>query len=236
MNILKNFILFLVDLLRNYIHQPRILHSLIQLNIKVAFDVGSHKGETIEYFQKINGINKIHSFEPQVLIYNKLVEKYNFNNKIVLNNLALGSNFEEKNFFINSLSSTSSFSSINKDSLWFKIKKIILNEKDPIKDSIILQTSTIDNYVKNKNINVIDLLKIDTEGYELEVLKGAQKTIDNKKVNYILIEIHFSKMYKDYSKNKIENFLKKNNFTLLKSFQFPFHTFQDNLYKYNRIN
>ena len=236
MNILKNFILYLLNLIRNHIHQPKILNYLIGLDIKNAFDVGAHEGETLEYLQQIETIKKIYSFEPQIEIYNKILKKYNFNDRIILNNLALSNNCEEKIFFINALSSTSSFSLLNDNSLWLKIKNIILNEKNLIKDSITLRTSTIDNYVNENNINMIDLLKIDTEGHELEVLMGSMKTIKKNKVKYLLIELHTSKMYKNYSKTKIEEFLKKNNFILLKSFKFPFHTFVDNLYEYKGSN
>jgi len=236
MNIFKNFILYLINLLRNHVHQPKILDYLLKLDIKNAFDIGAHEGETLEYFLKIESIKKIHSFEPQILIYNKLFNKYNSNNKIVLNNLALSNNIKDKVFFINALSSTSSFSLLDNNSLWLKVKNIILNEKNLIKDSISLKTSTIDDYVNKINIDTIDLLKIDTEGHELEVLMGAQKTIKEKKIKYLLIELHLSKMYKNYSKIEIEMFLKKNNFILLKSFKFPFHTFVDNLYKYNKTN
>ena len=232
MNIFKNFILYLLNLIRNHIHQPKILNYLIKLDIKNVFDVGAHEGETLEYLKKIKSISKIYSFEPQIEIYNKTLKKYDSDNRIILNNLALSSNTEDKIFFINALSSTSSFSILDKDSLWLKIKNIILNEKDSIKDSIILKTSTIDKYVNENNINIIDLLKIDTEGHELEVLMGSQKTIKENKVKYILIELHSSKMYKNYSKIKIEQFLKNNNFILMKSFKFPFQTFVDNLYEY----
>jgi FkbM family methyltransferase len=232
MNILKIFILLLLDLLRNYIHQPKILNYLKILDLKITFDIGAHEGETLEYLLKIKSVQTIYSFEPQISLYNKLVKKYNYDNRIILNNLALSNNSEEKIFFINSLSSTSSFSLLDNNSLWLKIKNIILNQKNPIKNSIILKTSTIDNYVFRNNIDKINLLKIDTEGHELEVLMGAKITINKNKVKYLLIEIHSSKMYKNYSKNKIEEFLKKNNFILLKTFKFPFHPFVDNLYKY----
>ena len=205
----KNFILYLINLLRNHVYQPKILDYLLKLDIKNAFDIGAHEGETLEYFLKIENIKKIHSFEPQILIYNKLFNKYNSNNKIVLNNLALSNNIKDKVFFINALSSTSSFSLLDNNSLWLKVKNIILNEKNLIKDSISLKTSTIDDYVNKINIDTIDLLKIDTEGHELEVLMGAQKTIKEKKIKYLLIELHLSKMYKNYSKIEIEMFLKK---------------------------
>ena len=215
---------------------PKILKYLLNLNLKVAFDVGAYEGETLEYLLKIKSIDKIYSFEPQILSYNKMIKKYDFNNRIILNNLALSNNSEDKVFFINTLTSTSSFSHLDDNSLWLKIKNTILNEKNSIKNSIILKTSTIDSYVNENDIDKIDLLKIDTEGHEFQVLMGAKKTINENKIGYILIEIHSSKMYKNYSKSKIEEFLKKNNFTLLKSFKFPLHPFVDNLYKYNKLN
>ena len=92
----------------------------------------------------------------------------------------------------------------------------------------------LNNESFKNNIDKINLLIIDTEGHELEVLMGAKTTIDKNKVEHLLIEIHSSKMYKNYSKYKIEEFLKKNNFILLKSFKFPFHPFVDNLYKYTK--
>ena len=236
MNNYRIFIRYLLDLLRDYLHQPKILKYLLNLNLKVAFDVGAYEGETLEYLLKIKSINKIYSFEPQILSYNKMIKKYDFNNRIILNNLALSNNSEDKVFFINTLTSTSSFSHLDDNSLWLKIKNTILNEKNSIKNSIILKTSTIDSYVNENDIDKIDLLKIDTEGHEFQVLMGAKKTINENKIGYILIEIHSSKMYKNYSKSKIEEFLKKNNFTLLKSFKFPLHPFVDNLYKYNKLS
>ena len=79
--------------------------------------------------------------------------------------------------------------------------------------------------IKNK----IDLLKIDTEGHELEVLKSGIKTLS--KVKFILIEFRLNDMYLNYSSIKIHNFLKQNNFKLLKKFKFPFITMEDRIYK-----
>ena len=52
-----------------------------------------------------------------------------------------------------------------------------------------------------------------------------------KGIKYILIEFHFSKIYKNYSRIKIEKILKKNNFEIVKKFKFPFLTFEDRIYK-----
>ena len=61
------------------------------------------------------------------------------------------------------------------------------------------------------------------------VLLGSKGIIHN--VKYIMIEIQENDQYTNYSKQKIEKFLKINNFKLLKKFNFPFMFFQDRIYK-----
>tara|TARA_Y100000389_G_scaffold203098_1_gene250431 strand:+ start:4963 stop:5661 length:699 start_codon:yes stop_codon:yes gene_type:complete len=231
---IKSIFLFYYKIISCYWHQPHILKSLTKLKINYIFDVGSHKGESIEYFVKLKNLKMIQSFEPQNDIFLLLKKKYGNNKKISLNKIALSSNTKFKDFFITDLSSTSTFSKLNRKSFWLKIKNKILNKKNSIVNKIKIKSLTIDKFVKQKKIKKIDLLKIDTEGHELEVLKGAFKTIKEKKIKYILIELHFSKMYKNYSNQRIEEFLKKNNFYLIKKFNFPFLTFVDCLYKFEK--
>ena len=85
------------------------------------------------------------------------------------------------------------------------------------------------NCIKKNKIKKIDFMKIDVEGYEFMVLKGASQII--KKVSYIMIEIQKNDMYSNYSEKKIENFLRKNKFKLIKKFKFPFMFFEDRIYK-----
>ena len=66
------------------------------------------------------------------------------------------------------------------------------------------------------------------------VLKGAKEIIHN--VKYVMIEIQKNDMYQEYSKKKIKEFLLKNNFRLIKEFNFPFMFFQDRLYKNKKFN
>ena len=46
-----------------------------------------------------------------------------------------------------------------------------------------------------------------------------------------MIEIQKNDMYSNYSEKKIENFLRKNKFKLIKKFKFPFMFFEDRIYK-----
>jgi len=131
-------------------------------------------------------------------------------------------------FYENKLTSTSTFSkSINTP--FSKIKNLILNSKNLYIDKYPINVRTLDEIFINKKIDNI-FLKIDVEGFELNVLKGAKKLL-SKKVKFILIEKHFFQLYKGNSTKKVHIFLKKNNFKLIKMFTFPLLYFQDNLYK-----
>ena len=53
-----------------------------------------------------------------------------------------------------------------------------------------METITLDQYCKLKNVNWIDLLKIDTEGLDLEVLRSGESLIKSGSIEYIKIEIN----------------------------------------------
>ena len=233
---MKKLILVIIGIIRYYYHQPSILCYLKKINIKIALDIGAQKGETIDYFLKIPKIKKIYSFEPQEKIFKYLQKKYKNNNKIILSKTPLSDKCRKRVFYINKLSLTSTFSKINTNSLWFIIKKKILNTKKTYESKISIKTNSLDNFIKLKKIKKIDLLKIDTEGHELHILKGSKNLLKKNLVKYLLIEINHSNMYNNYSYKKINIFLKKNNFTIVKKFKFPFHPFTDVLYKKSSIN
>jgi len=73
-------------------------------------------------------------------------------------------------------------------------------------------TDTLDNFCKK--ISKIDILKIDTEGHELEVLKGGKNILHN--TNIIQIEIMEKKKYFEKKFKKVNDFLKKYNFEIIK--------------------
>ena len=77
--------------------------------------------------------------------------------------------------------------------------------------------------------NGVDLVKIDTEGHELKVLKGLRKNI--KKIDYVMIEFHRGKTFKNYNPNLIHNYLVKNKFLLKKIYKFPFTNWEDRFYR-----
>lgn len=62
---------------------------------------------------------------------------------------------------------------------------------DSIVGSELVKLSTVDNFASDNQIRQIDLLKIDTEGFDLEVLKGAQSMLSAGQIAFALPEIGF---------------------------------------------
>jgi FkbM family methyltransferase len=214
---------YIVD---DLIHQRKIVSFLKNKKIKIIIDIGAHKGEFLKAVSKIESAEKVYSLEPQKKIYKKLLEKTDAKRNKAYN-LAISNKEGQKKLSINKLSMTSTFSKVKKKSKYYRVKKFIVGNQKVFEK---VKVKKLDNFVKMIKIkNKIDLLKIDTEGHELEVLKSGIKTLS--KVKFILIEFRLNDMYLNYSSTKIHNFLKQNKFKLVKKFKFPLFAMEDRIYK-----
>lgn len=209
-------------------HHKRIFMHLRNLNIDKIIDVGAHKGEFLEKMLKIEKVNSFYAFEPQKDIFDILNQKFSKNNKITLLNYALDKEITNKNLQINKFSMTSSLAEINEKSLYLKLKNFLTRSKSNFVDEYEVQTNTVDNVFKDVNLEKT-LLKIDVEGFEMNVIKGSK--IKLKEIPYILIENQFGNHYKNSNFNDIKDVLLKYNFVESKKFVFPTMHYQDVLFK-----
>jgi FkbM family methyltransferase len=100
-------------------------------------------------------------------------------------------------FYINKLDLTSSFEPLNPDSKYLAKKAQVMGVKpsEIISESIEIETISLREYIEDKKIKHIDLLKIDTEGHELKCLTGLFPLITCE-IDRIQIENHQDDMYK----------------------------------------
>ncbi len=82
-----------------------------------------------------------------------------------------------------------------------------------INKEIDVNISKLDEILKNEKLNGKNLLKIDTEGFELEVLKGATEIL--KKIDYLIIELRLENI-DTYNPSEMFNFLYNKNFIFYK--------------------
>lgn len=213
-------------------HQKRIIHFCKNLNIQKLVDVGAHKGEFLSYFLKIKNLKEIYAFEPQVKVFQTLNKKYGSHEKIKLFQLALDNEIKSRFIYINKISSTSTLSTFNKKSFYLKFKNFLSGSRKNYIDKYKVKTNTIDNFFENINLENT-LLKIDVEGFEMNVLQGSINKLDE--ISYILIEKQFGNHYENTDKEKINSFLIKNKFKIMKKFTSPTFHIQDILYKKTKM-
>jgi FkbM family methyltransferase len=160
------------------------LHVDIRKRLKygplhTVFDVGANIGQTWEWFRSIEPGAKIYCFEPVSETFEELRKKTLKDKNCMLENIAFGNDPGEKTIRI--FSDNSALNSLKED---------VMNTDSNASEEII-KVDTLDNYCLNHNIDKIDLLKIDTEGYELNVLDGATKMLSSANISLIFCEIGF---------------------------------------------
>lgn len=227
MNLINKFFSFLLE---NY--QNARLINFIPKKIHTVIDVGAHEGELYNtLIKKSIKFENFIMFEPFNESYNSLL-KIN-DNRLALYNIGLSNLDETLDLNINKMKLTNSFTVRNTNTLNYKIKNL-LSKKEQFLEPQEVQLSRLDNIVKPDSLFPPTFLKIDTEGFELKVLKGGSKLFENKKIDYVLVEVHNSNTYPNYDPNEIYKFLENYNFKLVKKFKFPLLGFSDILFRLER--
>jgi FkbM family methyltransferase len=227
MKIFFKIFIYLIDL----IHKNKIINflkkKLPNKSLKII-DVGAHHGETVKLFIKNFKIEKICCYEPSKNNFLKLKKNtLSLKHKkidIKIFNLGIGESKKIVLFNQMSESSSSTFSKINFNSQYYKKKNNILKfffGKDYIEDSYSVELNTLKEQMTKNNLEIVDLLKIDTEGYEFEVIKGLKKKI--RKVNFIYFEHHFDQMIlKNYTLRDVHKYLENEGFKKILKLKMPF--------------
>jgi FkbM family methyltransferase len=168
----------------------------ISKNKGIVLDIGSNIGYHTTMLAKENGNSRIISVEASPTIFKILKENCNANkltNIIFYNNAVTDQDDIEINFY-----NRDSMSTTDKQTLedWSVPESDIKKEKT--------KTVTIDTLLEREQVNEILLLKMDIEGGEVLALTGAKSSLEQKKIQNMMIEYH-SYSNRDY----IENLLKK---------------------------
>lgn len=167
----------------------------------VVFDVGAHLGQTALHFRKSFPSASIHCFEPTDENFAKLKANTKGKRLIRINQFALGS---------------ARTSVIMKTGQSDQTHQVIRNhEKTPANEEMPrVRMKTIDSYMIDEGVANIDLLKIDVEGYELEVLEGAKDALESGRIKAILAECDFDPKDTQHTYfNDLWDYLRSKNFS-----------------------
>lgn len=163
-----------------YLHGSYIIEELyenymfpISSKSSTIFDVGANIGYyTIQFAQKTEGI--VYAFEPMSYQYNTLLKNIEINE---LNNVypvqqIVSDSVGKERIYFSGINNTAASS--------------VVVETEDYED---IPTITLDQFCKEKNIEFIDLIKIDVEGYEMNVLKGLSEMLKTNRIKHMFIEV-----------------------------------------------
>ena len=235
-----NFLLFIVD----FFHKKKIYGFLKKNFVNsplIIIDVGAHYGESIRLFFRYFNVEKIFCYEASRKNFEKLNQ---FTNnleslkKVKINsfNFGIGETNTNKKFNQTSESSSSTFAKIIFKSKYFKKKNRILKfffGPAYISEILDIELKTLESEIIKHELKKIDLIKIDTEGYEYMVLKGLKEKISMIKCIYF--EHHFDQMIvKNYKFKDIDHLLKKADFKKVFKIKMPFRKTFEYIYVNNK--
>ena len=178
---------------------------LQEMGIRTVLDVGANVGSFTKMISTILDNINIYAFEPLADCYTALVKNTEQLENVTCLNCALGDTNSESSIYHNEFSPSSSLlkmKELHKDI--FPQTKNVFNEKIKIRK--------LDSFGNEINWAHKILLKIDIQGFELNVLKGADSSL--KKIDIIIVEVLFVELYENQTRfDDIYKFLYERNFS-----------------------
>ena len=150
---------------------------------RVAFDIGANVGSWSVLMHKLNPECQIFAFEPIPKIFEllKINGSFNSGEQISAINAAVSDCDGEMDFQVpGNVAIFGRLAPKNASSL--------SDSRFAEASASKVQTIRLDNFCVSRNIEIIDFLKIDVEGFELSALRGLGDLIYNKRVRAIHIE------------------------------------------------
>ena len=185
------------------------IENLLKNNKITALDVGAQGGFNSDNFFP----NQYNQYFQSILVEPIKDEANKFKGQKFVINKGLWSNKEKKNLYVldNRLGSSSMYMPNEEAFDLHRIKKKDF-QNYKVTRTIQIDCDTISNQLSELNIKMLDYLKIDTQGAELEILKG----IGSFRPLFLKIEAHFFSIYKNVpSWHELVNFLYEMNYVLI---------------------
>lgn len=195
--------------------------------VNTIIDVGANVGQSALYFRNWFPKAQIHCIEPIDASFLELKSKIK-ELKISCYNVGLGSEEKKVLFKVLKKEPNSVQNSIQEPGI-----DNIKNDNFYLEEKVLLP---LDTFLEVNEISQIDYLKIDTEGYDLEVLKGASATLKNQRVKFIQVEASMNPYNKDHvSFFEMIDYLKNYNYHLFGLYE-QIHDFKIKRYILRRVN
>jgi FkbM family methyltransferase len=143
--------------------------------VTTIFDVGGNFGQTALRFASAFPAATIFSFEPVPTSFELLIHSTRDNERIRAFNLAMGDAVGTATMYLTNSAGSNSIVRV-----------------DSATGTADVPIDTVDGFADRQTTGTIDLLKIDVEGYELQVLRGARQRMSQGRIRFVFAECVFS--------------------------------------------
>ncbi|QHS56056.1 FkbM family methyltransferase [Mucilaginibacter sp. 14171R-50] len=208
---------------KNYPYRRNCIFDLKRTigDANVILDVGAYVGDVAIQFSKWFPSAKIFAFEPINESFDKLQQSTKRFKNISSFNIALGDKFETLEIPVYNSATINTLKEACYDEIAQSTQKVTVLR--------------LDNFLSEQKITgVIDILKIDVEGYELEVLKGMGDYL--KKVRYIVTEVGYQRTATKTHFSDMDIFMEKNDFEIFNIYELsPIYNVRTKLHYSNNV-
>jgi len=174
-----------------------------------VFDVGANVGQSAKRFSELLPGCQLHMFEPSPTAFKQLQLNTRKIRNVHLCNAGIGAELGTQLLIENDHSDMSSF--LRPSSAGWG--KVVRETSVPV--------VTLDDYCTREHVKRIDLLKVDTQGSELEVLKGATTLLAQQNIHLAYLEIIFSELYEGVPRfEDLHRFLARHGLRLVAFYNF----------------
>jgi FkbM family methyltransferase len=179
----------------------KLLDKINDKKNSLIIDIGAFDGGTCVFWAKNFPETKVIGFEPNPVMKSRYQNNCNNYKNIKIYPCGLGKESGKMKLYITNNKLSSSF--------------IKPTEKDPLfksKEEIIVDIKKLDEIPEVQEIQKVLLMKIDTQGFEKEVLLGSEQTL--QKTMIVLTEMNNHNIYQHPTYFEIDEVLRNNNFVL----------------------
>ena len=154
----------------------------------VVYDVGAASGLFTGCLAKLTNVSCVHAFEPIPSAFQELTTRMQRYPHVFCHNVALGDMNGPANIWV--------IEGCRDSSSFLKMKELHKVERPGVSYADHPERVTVvrlDDYVREKNLPLPDVVKIDVQGYEDRVLRGGENTI--RHATFCILEISFEPLY-----------------------------------------
>lgn len=157
-----------------------LLPSLIKESRPVMLDVGAHHGDYCNLLTRSFPDAVIHAFEPHPRTFACLEEQAV--ETVRLHSCALGATSGVAQLFDRKGQDGSVHASLSKNSVLTASKNEVITHQ--------IEVITLDHFIQSEGIERVDFIKIDTEGYEMDVINGGADALEKGRIGIIQFEFN----------------------------------------------